>query len=296
MRITALIVAGLSFAGARLVRSQATAMRIEEQAVVEAPYTPSAEMAPLLAIGYREALADMLYVRLRVYFGGYYGTDAHEIAALGEAIAALDPRFQAVYNYAPNAITIAEKGVDQAAILRSVALLERGAEQFPDDWRLPYLAGQIYVQDLHTDDEAQGRAWRERGTLLIESAIRKPGAPVRTAMWAATLRTRLGQHQRAVDGLRELLLVTPNGPARTRMIEALAKLEDADSTAIAAEVFEMRREFESVWKEERPAVNASMYLLIGPRLRPGFEMASLATGGRDLVVDSSEPEKLEPLE
>lgn len=271
-------------------------MRVEGDGDVEAPYTPSASMAPFLSLGYREALADILYVRLRAYFGNFRGTKASAIAALGEAVVALDPKFVPIYNYAPNAITIAESGVDQAALLRSVALLEKGAEQFPDDWRLPYLAGQIYIQDLQTDDEEQRKAWRERGTLLVESAIRKPGAPLQAATWVAALRTRLGQHQRAVQGLRELLLVTPDGPARTRMIEALAKLEDADSTAIAAEVFEMRREFESLWKEERPAVNASMYLLIGPRLRPGFEMASLATGGRDLVVDSSEPEKLEPLE
>ena len=66
----------------------------------------------------------------------------------------------------------------QASYLRALAVLEKGITIFPDDWKLPYLAGEIYTQDLQTTDPAQRRAWDERGTLLTESAIRKPKAPV----------------------------------------------------------------------------------------------------------------------
>jgi hypothetical protein len=38
-----------------------------------------------------------------------------------------------------------------------------------------------------------------------------------------------------------------------------------------------------------------MYILLGPRTQPGFDMTSLATGGRDLVT-TAPPEKLEPLD
>jgi hypothetical protein len=269
-------------------------MRGKSDDVLEQPYTPSPAMAPLLSLGYREALADLLYVQLRVYFGGYQGTTSNAIVSSGEAIAALDPQFHPIYSYAANAASIAEQGADQASLLRAVALLERGIKQFPDDWKLAYLAGQMYIQDLRSEDEVQRRAWREHGTLLIESAIRKPGAPAQAAMWAASLRTRLGQQERAAQGLRELLLITPDGPARTRMIDALAKLQDADSADIAAEIFEMKRGFETAWKRERPFVPPTMYLLVGSRIQQGFEMAALATGGRELMVDSSEP--LEPVE
>ncbi len=37
------------------------------------------------------------------------------------------------------------------------------------------------------------------------------------------------------------------------------------------------------WLRDRPAVPATMYLLIGPRPAPGFDLRELATGGRDLV-------------
>jgi hypothetical protein len=36
-----------------------------------------------------------------------------------------------------------------------------------------------------------------------------------------------------------------------------------------------------------------MYILLGPRIRPGFDMYDLATGGRDLIQPTEQP--LEPL-
>lgn len=291
-----LALALFAFVGAHVAREAARGSSTGKQDVVEPPYTPSASVAPFVSFGYREALADLLYIRLRGYFGNYRGTTGESIVSLGEATAALDPRFQHAYYFAANATTAAETGADQQAKLRAVGLLEKGISEFPDDWRMLHLAGQIYIQDLQSDDEGQRRAWRERGIQLIESAIRKPGAPVESAMWAAALRSRLGQKQRAIEGLRELLLTTSDEAARKRMIAALAKIEDADSAVVAAEVLEMRRKFEDEWKGTRPAVNASMYLLIGAPLKPGFDMTDLATGGRDLIIDTGQFEKLEPVE
>ncbi|CAN5597675.1 hypothetical protein BH11MYX1_BH11MYX1_28190 [soil metagenome] len=174
-------------------------------------------------------------------------------------------------------------------------MLERGIIEFPDDWKLPYLAGQIYTQDLVTDDPTQRHDWDERGTLLTESAIRKPGAPTQAATWVAFMRTKLGQRDRAVKDLRELLLVTRDERSRKQMIDKLATLEDSDSNEIAAEVFEQRKLFDSEWRHGRPTISQSMYILLGPRLVPGFAMTDLATGGRDLVTVPP-PEKLEPLD
>ena len=174
-------------------------------------------------------------------------------------------------------------------------VLGNGMKAFPDDWRLPYLAGQIYTQDLETKDPAQRRAWDEKGTLLIESAIRKPGAPAEAAEWAAVMRTKLGEHERAVRELREMVLVTEDGKARDALIKRLATLENANADELAAEILETRKRFEAAWHRERPSLPASMYILLGPRIPPTFDMTDLATAGHDLI--GSEPvEKLEPVE
>lgn len=295
MRIAAAaVIAGVAFVGARGARHLA-AEQLAGESAPNTPYTPAAATAPFFSLGYREALADILYVRLRGYFGSYYGTTGEGIVSLADAIVALDPKFYRAYDYAANAATMAEAGVDQAALLRAISLLERGMQEFPKDWQLPLLAGQIYLQDLKTSDPQQRRAWDERGVLLVESAIRKPGAPQKAAMYAAQIRTKLGEHERAVEGLKELLLTSHDAALRTALLKRLADLEAADATEVGLEILTARKTFERKWRAERPAVPATMYILVGPEIPRRFDLADLATGGRDLV-GSEEFERLEPVE
>ncbi len=288
----ALAIAAIGFGGARIARAIAT--QEAEQAGTSEPYAPSPSSAPYIALGYREAAADVLFVRLRGYFGDDHNT-ANGVASLCEAIVALDPRFFRIYDYCGRAMTLAREGVNQSTYLRAIAVLERGAKEFPKDWRLPNLAGQIYTQDLATDDPAQRREWDEKGTLLVEKALRKPGAPAELAGWAALMRTKFGQHERAARDLREVLLLTTETKAREALIKRLADLEKQDADELAGELYEARRAFNRDWTRDRPMVPPTMYILLGPRLQPGFDMASLATGGRDLITAET-VEKLEPLQ
>ena len=278
MPVAALAIAAVALVGARFAREAAGAT----QESTGEPYAPSPTSAPLVSLGFREVTADLLWIRLTGYFGGPDAT-APGIAALVDAIVALDPNYHRPYEYGARAITIAPHGVSQASYLHAIAVLEKGMTIYPDDWKLPYLAGEIYTQDLQTTDPAQRRAWDERGTLLTESAIRKPRAPVEAATWAATMRTRLGQHQRAVDGLREMLLVTNDDTARARLLAKLADLEASSASELAIELLDARHAFQSAWMAARPTVPASMFVLIGRPLSARFDLGTLATGGRDLV-------------
>jgi hypothetical protein len=291
----AIAAAAVSFAAARGARTIANDMRTKETG--SQPYAPSPGSAPYISLGYREATADLMYVRLRGYVGAPQA-NSEDIAGLCEAIVALDPRFGRIYDYCGQAMTLAllrGQTIEQSVFHRAIALLERGIEERPNDWRLQYLAAQIYMQDLKTDDPALRRQWDEKATLLVESAIRKPGAPANLAGLAVVMRTKFGQHERAVEGLRELILTTSDLGARKAMIERLAELEEQNADAVASELLEARRQFETEWKEARPFVSATWYVLLGPRSEPGFDMVSLATGGRDLAT-SEAPEALPPVE
>lgn len=288
--IAAFAIAAVGIGGAKLARDAAEA---EAPKVFEdEPYAPAPATAPLVTLGYRELVADLLFLRLKGYFGGSE-TTANGIAGLVEAIVALDPQYHDAYEWGARAITLAQRGVDNAAYLRALAVLEAGGRAFPTDWKLPFLAGEIYTQDLQTTDPAQRRAWDEQGTLLTESAIRKPNAPAEAATWAATMRTRLGQHQRAVDGLREMLLVTSDTKARARLLDKLAELEHSSASELASELLDERKQFEARWLATRPTVPLATYLLIGAPLPPRFDLASFAN--RE-IVGADAPEKLEPLE
>ena len=292
LAVTSALAAALALAGARVAREAAE--RQAPQVIADEPYAPAPNTAPLVTLGYRELFADLLFLRLKGYFGSHENT-ANGVAGLVEAIVALDPRDRKIYEWGARAITLAERGVNNIAYQRALAVLDAGSQQFPDDWKLPYLAGEIYTQDLQTTNPAERRAWDERGALLTESAIRKPNAPAEAATWAATMRTRLGQHQRAIDGLREMLLVTNDDRARARLLAKLAELEHGSANELAAEMLEARHRFDAAWLSARPALPASMYILIGPPLAPSFDLADLATGGRDLA--GAQPiERLEPVD
>lgn len=280
-----------AFASARAARVSARGLRPAE--LTATPYAPSPTSAPILALGYRELGADLLFVRMVGYFAAYDSAPA-DTAALAEAIVALDPRFRRAYELGATAMTDARRPPDRALQLRALALLERGMREFPTYWRFPNLAGQIYLVELQTEDPAQRRRWDEKGALLLESASRKPGAPADAALHAAILQSRIGERQRAIDSLREILLLTTDQRARKAILDKLAELTDDSSEELAAEIFEQRKRFEHEWRANRPAVPASMYVLIGARLRAGFDLEDLATGGRDLI-GSEGFERLEPV-
>ncbi len=289
--LVALAIASAGFGGARIARSAAKDSRPTD--MVAEPYAPSPAAAPFVTLGYRELGADLMFIRMLGFFGEHDNT-AGGIAALAEAGVALDPYFRRPYEVGAVAMTAAHTGVDNDIQLRAIALLEEGARAFPTNWRFPNLAGQIYLVDLQTDDPVLRRAWDEKGALLLETASRKPDAPAEASIHAAVLQSKFGRKQRAIDSLREILLITSDDHARAQVIEKLAELENQDADEVAAELIGARRDFDRAWRSERPAVTPSLYVLIGKRPDPAFDLTELATGGHDLIiVDSSE--RLEPL-
>ncbi|MGE0872511.1 MAG: hypothetical protein AB7P03_28405, partial [Kofleriaceae bacterium] len=232
-RQIAAVVLGVAALGLGLViREVAKTQR--PPAHVDEPYAPTPSAAPIVSLGYRELLADLLFVRFAGYVGGGEST-TNGTAALVEAIAAVDPAYPKIYE--SGGLAISRLGADNDAHMRAIALLEQGSQRDPSNWKLPYLAGQIYMLDLTTTDPATRRQWDERGALLLETAVRKPGAPSDAAATAATLRTRLGQRERAAEGLREMLLITTDDAARGRLLKKLAALELAVADALAGELF-----------------------------------------------------------
>jgi hypothetical protein len=290
----------------RLVLAAAIAAIIAAQAVrgfandergelgTDEPFAPSPTTTQVISLGYRELVADLLFFRLIGYFGGGSHT-AEGVAALVEAIAAADPNYEKIYVWGGRAMVASRHGLSNEVALRAVALLERGAAVFPQDHKIPMLAGEILLTNVQAKDPEEKRRLNERAAKFIESAVRKPNAPASAATLAAHLRSKLGQRQQAIDSLREMMLITQDEGARKQLLEKLSELAGKDADAIASELLESRRRFERAWRTERPSVPPGLFVLIGAREEPGFDLGDLATGGRDLVgADSFE--QLEPLD
>src|SRR5205823_865178 len=131
---------------------------------------PAPDSAPMVFLGFREAAADLLWIRLLGYWGGEATADG--IAGLVDAIVALDPQYHRIYVTGSHAMTIADHGVTQDTFEHALKVLERGHQEFPDDYKILELIAQIYTGDLKTTDPAQRRAWDEKGLLAMEAALR----------------------------------------------------------------------------------------------------------------------------
>jgi hypothetical protein len=265
-------VAASGIFAARQMRIMANEHRVSS-AVASAPFAPSKSAAPFVSLGYREV---------------------NETANLVEAVTALDPRYLRAYEFGARAITLADSGLSNETYLRAIAVLQTGSKEFPKNWKLPYLASQIYLQDLQTENKDERRKWDEDGMLLAESALRKPGAPAEAAAMIAVMRTKLGQQERATRELREMLLVTDDKAARRDLIARLAKLEGGNAEDIASEISFARAAFELRWQASRPALPASMYVVLGDPKSSVFDLSSLASGGD--TVFQQQFERLPPVE
>ena len=274
----------------QVIGDAAAAQRAAWPALVDLPYAPSPSAAAFVTLGYREAAADLLWIRTLTYFGGEEDTAAG-LRGLVDAVVALDPGFAKPYEWAPKAIPVVDGGVTQADQRWAADLTERGLLRQPDRWQLLKTAGEIYLLELESDDPAQQAAWRDRGATLLDKAIRMPGAPRNLATLVAHVRSELGQHERAVNDLRELILTTGNAAARQRLIAKLAKLENTDADRLADELAWQRERFERAWRTDHREIPGGMYLLLG-RPPPGYiDFESLAAPP-SLFADE---EPLEPL-
>jgi hypothetical protein len=260
---------------------------------VDRPFAPSAGSAPYVSLGYRELGADLLWIRALGYFGG----DDHPAAgtrALIEAIVALDPRFERVYAWGGIAITSVGSDATNEDRLAAIRVLERGMKEFPDNYRLPLYAGQIYTGDLESKDPAQVEAWQLEGARYLERAVRTPGAPKAVGAFVAHLRSKLGQRDKAIRDLRELILYTKSAEERDKLVKKLAELEDRDKEGLLYELEVEQKRFEAEWQARRPEVPPSMYLFLGAPLAPAFDLEDLAVD-RDLVGTEAPIEPLPPV-
>jgi len=279
--IVAVIAAVVCWIGTQaLGRAARDARATWPKTIESAFYVPSPDSAPAMFAGSREFMADIMWAATLVYYGSSMtGEDDYRyLERFIDNVIALDPKFRRVYRWAGYAVTFQNERATQEEFRLSVKYLEQGLEQFPHGYELYWIAGMRYFLDLHAEDPDTRRAYRERGVELIEMAMRQPDAPKDLAKLAASLRLKLGQTQRALHDLREMILTTDNEEAQRVLIERYNELAN---TAFPEEAKQAKRAFEDSWRRELPFASPSLYIIMGDRPSPVIDFERLAVD-RDL--------------
>lgn len=140
------------------------------------PYEPanpllwlrSGTAASRMALGFRNVVADIYWMRAVVYYGGQRrareGTQSYELLyPLLDLVTSLDPRFRVAYRFGAIFLTEAYPAgpgrSDQA-----IALLERGLAFNPSAWEYAHDIGFIYYWWLR--DYQRAAEWFERGAAM----------------------------------------------------------------------------------------------------------------------------------
>lgn len=277
----ALSAAAFFWFGTRHLGARAHEERAGWPATAERVTLPPRGTARALSLGYRELYADLAWCRALVYYGDSWGGDGDltQIEDLADLIIELDPRFEPVYLWAPYAVLYKTGEVTQDEYRSSVRYLERAMVEFPDNYQHYWTAGTRYYLDLQSEDAQVTRYFRERGVRLIEQAMQMPNAPTELATMAATMRSKLGQHQRALDNLRRMIAMTDNPAARKQLLKRLHQA----APDLADELTAARTALEQRWQRDMPAVSLDFYILLGPPPPPTFDLRELTTP-QDLFI------------
>ena len=141
----------------------------------EPVYLPKAEYLRPMALGWRNALADVLWFRTISYFGAHYRSDHTYpwLAAMCDLVTDLDPRAEHVYRFAGVILPWEANQVDAG-----IAILKKGRREFPNDWMLHYHLGFHYYFFKNDIDTALAS---------LRDAMALPGAHPSLARLAAVL-------------------------------------------------------------------------------------------------------------
>ena len=242
---------------------------------------PPPEHVAALSLGYRSALADVLWAHVLVSQGFRLVEKRRfeNLTRLLDSINELDPTFRDPYLYADALITLQVGATPREEVLKAREILERGAKNRPLDGEVWLALGQFvaYVAPgSYLTDEEEKKRWRIEGAKMLARAAELSG-PDSDIGWqaigGASILARAGEREAAIRFLERALAVADDEELKQHIAGKLSALV-ADKLAEA----HRRREEElrKLWERDVPFVSRTRFLVLGPP----FDAAFCAGGER----------------
>ncbi len=239
-------------------------------------FLPPPEQMLVASLGYRAAVADLLFAHVLVWYGQHLKGKLRfeHVAEYLEIATTLDPTFREPYYYSDTLITLQATPSARKDYEAARRLLEKGLKNRPYDTELWLVAGQFmaYVAPPYLEDPRLVAEWRSRGAKVLARACELVGNNENIpyhCITAAGLLDKAGDREAMIRFLERVASVVDD-PEIQRL--ALAYLDRVRSERERDEFDRRRKVMEQKWKADLPAVNRTKALVIGP----GFDPASCA--------------------
>jgi hypothetical protein len=179
------------------------------QKIEQFMYLPNGEYLRIACLGYRELVADLLWIQAIQVMGerNVSETAGRWLYRALDTITTLDPKFVRVYEAGGLALTTLVVLPEE-----SNRLLKKGALHNPGEWKLPFLLGINYYFELYDDAKAAE---------YISEASRLRGAPPILSTLAANLYVAAKSPQQAVDLLTAVYQNTSDENAKQLLEQRL---------------------------------------------------------------------------
>lgn len=207
-------------------------------------YLPPPQQLSYMSLGYREALADLIWIRAVIFTGDRTGGQNHEwILKYLEAIFELAPQFRRPYAWGGVTLMYSGEAISKPMLERTTALYRRGLERHPDDHEMLFALGMILARDVQATEgytEQERLAAKSEGADLLRRAA-AAGAPPLVRQLAATMVDEFATDALAIQFLESQLLSAEDEDYR-RMLEA--KLDALVGREAGAGLREVKQAFD----------------------------------------------------
>ncbi len=196
-------------------------------------YLPSGHWVKPMALGYREGLAAVLWVRGVIYFGEAYleGKSSEWLGQFLDMVTLLNPRFQDAYDFAGAILAKDSSGREAAR-----KIMDRGISEYPENWQFRVYAA---LNQMKLDSNSvQAAAYLEPVATLDQ-------VPNHIRTLAAGLLTKGGNERMALAYLTGQYLRTPDPLHREIFLERILRVypepipSNQDSTRVRADIKSM---------------------------------------------------------
>ena len=251
-------------AGVGSLRGEAMGHYLGTQTYEDIYYLPPPQWLQVMSLGHRRALADLIWLRALIYFGDEFenrGAVKH-VFNYGESMLALDPDFRRVYRWVGVAGVYTPTGSPPEFIERSIDVLRRGVERFPNDGELAWDTGATITYELlpnlPKDDPDRERLVVDGNYYMMAAARLGAGPPWLVLTNARSLR-KLGQRDRELRHLEEMYAVIRNPEVKAQIERRLSRLRDE---AYVEAFRSANAEFEQRRLEEFPYMPSALYFFV----------------------------------
>lgn len=255
-------------AGVYVTRSEAFDRHQAAEAYEDVYYLPGAAVLPVLSLGYRQALADILWCRTLVYFGEelLQRSEIKYVFEYTDAILALDPDFRAAYPWIAMAAIYRPADVSVETGLRAAEYMKRAVDRWPDDGDLQWEYGSLLRFELAplVTDPVQKRALLERAAPHLETAASLGAGPSWLAINSVDLLNKLGRTEQAIRHMQEMHAIVPDGPVKEELAQRLGALR---AHAFVEEMRAAGDAFEKARTRDYPYLTPGLFLILGERPR-----------------------------